>query len=128
MSRQTFRKPHHLCLRRDIEALFRKGRPSAVAFPLRVVWQEVEDACPQPYKVLVSVSKRHLRHAADRNRAKRQVRESFRLNQQLLAVKEGHTLHLAFLWISETLQPTQKVQYAVVRLMEKINHASEHKA
>ena len=54
-------------------------------------------------KVLISVSKRKFKHAADRNRAKRQVREAYRLQKHLLleALPEGVALNVAFIWLSD---------------------------
>ncbi|MGN1241302.1 MAG: ribonuclease P protein component, partial [Alloprevotella sp.] len=78
MSHQyKFPKAEHLCLKRDIERLFSAGTKSLSAYPLRVVVGEA-DTGSVPVKVLMSVSKRRLHHAVDRNRAKRQMREAYR--------------------------------------------------
>ena len=77
MSHQyKFPKAEHLCLKRDIERLFSAGTKSLSAYPLRVVVGAAETGSV-PVKVLMSVSKRRLHHAVDRNRAKRKLRESF---------------------------------------------------
>ena len=119
---QTFRKARHLCLRKDIEALFEKGNLNAVAFPLRVVWLWKESGEGVPYQVMVSVSKRKVRHAVDRNRAKRQMREAFRLNQESLQAREDHTLRLAFIWLAASPQPSEKVAHAVQHLIHCVNN------
>lgn len=121
----TLRKARHLCLQRDIESIFAKGNSNTAAFPLRAVWKWIENEADAsnleiPYKVMFCVSKRHLRHAVDRNRAKRQMREAFRLNQKKQATAHTHTLHLAFIWLSDTPQPTQKVERAIQRVLERI--------
>lgn len=116
----TLHKARHLYLRRDIQSLFMSGNPSSVSFPVRAVWKWTEGDGAEPYKVMVSVSKRHLRHAVDRNRAKRQMREAFRLNQKNLATLTGQTLHLAFVWVSDTPHPTHKVVRAVQHLLNQI--------
>ncbi|MBP3227215.1 MAG: ribonuclease P protein component [Bacteroidaceae bacterium] len=118
----TLRKARRLCLKRDVDALFRRGLPSAMAFPLRAVWHEVEaDAGGAPYKMMAVAPKRRLRHAVDRNRAKRQVREAFRLMQEHLPQTEGRCLHVAFLWVSDTPQSTDRVKAAMARLLHKIS-------
>ena len=57
---------------------------SFTIFPLRVVFMAVE-AQTVPLSMMVSVSKRHFKHAVQRNRVKRLVREAWRLNKQPLA-------------------------------------------
>ena len=121
--RFTFPKAEHLCLQRDIDALFTPESRSFVAFPLRVL------ARPVPYdgkgpraKVLVSVSKRRFKHAVDRNRAKRQIREAYRLNKHTLlsALPENEGLHLGFIWISDTPQESNLVHKRMKNLLQRI--------
>lgn len=127
--RHTFPKAEHLCLQRHIDALFSPESHSQVAFPLRVL------ALPVPHEghgprvqVLISVSKRKFKHAVDRNRAKRQVREAYRLNKHLLIehLPKDLGLHLAFVWISSEVQSSQLVQKRMVSLLRRLaeKHAS----
>lgn len=82
----TFPKKQHLCRRKDIEALFGSGNRCISAFPLRVVYKPVEiaESFSEPIQVLFSVSKRRFKHAVDRNRAKRQMREAWRRHRHVL--------------------------------------------
>ena len=55
------------------------------AFPLRVVYVNKERAHGEvPVQILISVPKKRFKHAVDRNRVKRQVREAYRLHKQVL--------------------------------------------
>lgn len=115
-----FPKPEHLRLERDIEALFGGGSRSAVAFPIRAVWREVPwDGHGPQVKVLVSVSKRHFKHAVDRNRAKRQMREAYRLNKERLGTLDGG-LHIGFIWLSDTPQDSKLVHKRLSNLLVRI--------
>lgn len=106
----TFPKAEHLCSQLDIERLFQAGSHSMTAYPLRVVFREVPHTSGPAVKVLMSVSKRRFRHAVDRNRAKRQLREAYRLRKSLLEeLPEGKGLHLAFLWISDAPASSEQV-------------------
>lgn len=124
MKTNGFPKPEHLTLQRDIDALFSEGSHSAAAFPLRAVWRQTEwDGHGPQVKVLVSVSKRKFKHAVDRNRAKRQIREAYRLNKHILTPSTG--LHVGFIWLSDQPQSSSLVHKRLVSLLKKINDASK---
>lgn len=120
--RHTFPKAEHLCLQRDIEALFSPGRYSHSAFPLRIVVR------PMPYdgsgarvKVLLSVSKRKLRHAVDRNRVKRQIREGYRLqkNDFIALLPADVALHIAFIWLSDKPENSTFIHKRLLLLLQR---------
>ena len=75
-----------------------------------------------PVQLLVSVPKKHFKHAVDRNRVKRQVREAFRLHKQTLhdAVPPTSQLLLAFVWLSDSHSPSVTVERRVVGLMQRV--------
>lgn len=124
----TFPKSEHLCLRSDIEALFAAPTKSAAVFPLRAVGRVVAFTPKDKkarVKVLLSVPKRKLRHAVDRNRAKRQLREAYRTRKFLLenALPEGKGLHLAFLWLADKPIPSQRVDESMRRLLMQFSES-----
>ncbi|MBR1485042.1 MAG: ribonuclease P protein component [Prevotella sp.] len=125
-SERCFPKRERLSSKKQIDLLFGSGQSkSFVAFPLRAVWMVGEgdgQAGPVAPQVLVSVPKKRLRHAVDRNRAKRQVREAYRLSKQelLAALPEGRRLSVAFVWLSDSLEPSQLVSSRVARLLQRI--------
>ena len=122
MFTHRFPKAEPLCLRNDIDALFSAGAKALTAFPLRVVYHEVKHKDGPKVKVLLSVPKRKLRHAVDRNRAKRQLRETYRLNKPTLvgALGEKQALHLAFMWISDKPVDTKVIEKKVINLLLRI--------
>lgn len=127
----TFKKPEHLCLQNDIEALFVEKGHSVVVYPIRAVYRQVEFEGHGPQvKVLLSVSKRRLHHAVDRNRAKRQLREAYRLQKErlLTALPPQMGLHVAFVWLADkpidSAFVSSKMRNVLARIAEKFQTES----
>ena len=112
----TFPKAEKLCSDRAIEQLFAEGA-STMKYPLRSVYRP--NGGEQTH-VLISVSKKRFKHAVDRNRVKRLIREAFRLNKQLLAPTAK--LDLAFIFIGNRLPDFATISKSVTHILERINN------
>ena len=76
-----------------------------------------------PVSVLVSVPKKRFRHAVDRNRMKRLVREAYRQNKHILwEALEGKDcrLALAFVCITDTLPTFRAVEKSMKKVLVRI--------
>lgn len=95
------------------------------AFPLRVVYMTVprtEEAQP-PVSIMVSVPKKRFRHAIDRNRMKRLVREAFRLNKHILwtaLADKNVNMAVAFVCITDRLPDFHTVEKSMHKAMTRI--------
>lgn len=123
-STATFGKQERIVSRKLMEELFEGGRSRTVmAFPLRGVCMTMarKEGAP-PVQVLISVPKKRLRHAVDRNRAKRQVREAYRLNKQRLCerVPEGKALAVVFIWLADTPKDSRRVSQSVCSILHQL--------
>lgn len=76
----SYPKKEKLKSKKLIEQLFIEGQ-SVSAFPLRLVYMPTSFEDDVMLKTGVSVSKRNFKNAVDRNRIKRLLRESYRLNK-----------------------------------------------
>ena len=123
----TLGKEERICSKKLIEKLFKGGRSkSMVAYPLRVVYaQKADDEGENiPAQMLVSVSKRHFKHAVDRNRVKRQVREAFRRNKSIITqnlTDDHEAVAMAFVWLTNEKYPSSEVENRMVRLLTRIS-------
>lgn len=105
-----------------IAQLFDRSNPevnSVFAYPLRGVWRLNEDRksadCPQ---FLASIPKKKIRHAVDRVRMRRLVREAYRLNRHLIDRKQP--LDIAFIYLADDLTPYSAVEKAVRKILGRI--------
>ncbi|MBQ8948630.1 MAG: ribonuclease P protein component [Prevotella sp.] len=120
----TFRKRERMVSNLLIEALFDNGNSQSVsAFPLRAVYQVTNRRDGHaPVQLLISVPKKRFKHAVDRNRVKRQIREAYRQHKQLVweGMTEAQELLLGFIWLSDRHYPTKEVEARVVKILQSI--------
>ena len=79
----SYPKVEKLKSKKLIEQLFSEGR-SITVFPLRLIYLEITLPENAMFQVGVSVSKRNIKSAVQRNRIKRLLREAYRLNKSML--------------------------------------------
>lgn len=83
MKKYTFRKEERLCNKTFIDGLFHKGS-SFVLYPFRIIFVKPELPLQEgesKIQVLISVPKRRIKKASDRNLIKRRIREAYRLQK-----------------------------------------------
>jgi ribonuclease P protein component len=79
----TLGKEERLKSKKLIERLYEDGT-SIKAFPLRMMYLQTEHTSDFPAQVGVSVPKRNFKKAPDRNRLKRLMRETYRLQKGIV--------------------------------------------
>ena len=119
----TFQKDEKLCSQKLMGDLFLSGS-SFLSYQLRIVWKIVEVLPTEsPVQAGFSVPKKLFKHAVDRNRLKRMIRESYRLNKSALyeSLKPTNArLALMFIYIGKEHLPYSKIQPAVSKAISKI--------
>ncbi|MDI9606576.1 MAG: ribonuclease P protein component [Bacteroidota bacterium] len=103
--RFTFTKEERVTGKRRIETLFVQGN-SFMAYPFRVVYLERPRGAFATASILVSVPKKRVRSAVQRNRVKRLAREAYRLNKHLLnplVLREDRRIDIAFIYVIEEM-------------------------
>lgn len=125
--RLTFPKAEHIVSQKQIDELFGKADSSSLAaFPVRIIYKMIDGPAPasRPVQaqVLLSVPKKRLHHAVDRNRVKRQLREAWRHRRQPLldAVPADKHLLVAILWLSDRLYESAQVSACVGKLVRRM--------
>jgi len=83
MSVFSFRKDEILRKKKLIDRLFAEGS-SFFVHPFKIYYLPLPLETQLPVQVMISVGKRAFRHAVDRNRIRRQIREIYRQNKNVL--------------------------------------------
>lgn len=120
----TFRKEEKLCSLKLMGDIFLSGN-SFLCYPLKVVWKKYDSLPAQsPAQVAFSVPKRQFKKAVDRNRLKRLLRESYRLQKSELyeVLKQTNTrIALSIVYIAKEELPYEKIFPAVTKVIGKLN-------
>lgn len=133
MHTEAFPKSEKLVSRKLIDRLFSgRGSRSLSSFPLRLVYMHLAKDDEALYvkgrtakmadaQIMISVPKRCFRHAVDRNRVKRQVREAYRRHRDLFSLPEGKYLAMAFIWMDGKHHASDEVEKKVMNLLCRMN-------
>jgi ribonuclease P protein component len=128
----TLGKEERLKSRKLIEQLFREGKSFAVS-PFRVYYlygESIFNIQPATFHVQfgVGVSAKNFKKAVDRNRVKRLMRESYRLQKKILydVMKEKNKQLAVFVIYTGKALPgyeivSEKIGVALLRLVKEIN-------
>lgn len=110
----TFPKSAKLCGQQRIARLYREGK-RFTQWPLRVTYIPTDG----PTEVLIWAPKSLFKHAVDRNRLRRLIREAYRLQQQPILDAEQHW-QIALNYMDKTEQPYSVIEKAVRKAIVKI--------
>jgi len=129
MERFRFTKEERVTGEKRIEALFTQGQ-SFMSYPFRVVYLETTQRGTMPLSILISVPKKRIKLAVDRNRMKRLGREAYRLNKHLFLSNgpaEDEHLDVAFVCVADKPCDYATVEKGMRKALRELNHRIEEK-
>lgn len=113
----TLKKAERIKSLKTIDELFKNGSSFFLA-PFKVLYSL--NTSPVSNAAFM-VSKRNFKNATDRNRIKRLVRESWRINRHLLQTVKGPIyVQIIFIYTSHTLPGQDTVHSAMHKCIQKI--------
>jgi len=123
--KNTYPKHEKLKSKTTIDLLFSEGK-SVSKYPLRLVFTPIAledgehfDKLSVPIKFGVSVSKKYFKKAVDRNYFKRVLRETYRLNKQILLEHMNQPYAIMFFYQTKDKLSYQEINEKTIRLFEK---------
>ena len=115
----SFSKKEKLKSKNRIEQLFAEGK-SIYTYPIKLVYLKVP--LPEGTKVQVGVTtpKRNFKSSVKRNRIKRLLRESYRLNKHLIFNNTEGGFALMFLYIGKEMPQFRTLEKSMLIVLQKL--------
>ena len=127
---QTFKKEERLTSKKLIDELLKKGS-SFVVFPFRLIWLETSLQSSFPSQIVITVSKKHFQRAVDRNKIKRQMREAYRKNKEIiysyLRNKQQQNA-MMLVYINKTFCPYKELEDKIILTLQRYREENEKSA
>ncbi|WP_291870899.1 ribonuclease P protein component [Maribacter sp.] len=116
----SYPKKEKLKSKKRIEQLFLEGK-NVTSFPLKLIY--LETALPDAIKVQtgVAVSKKRFKNAVKRNRIKRLLRESYRINKSLVTDNTTSSYAFLILYIGKEMPTYTAIEKQMQHLFQKFN-------
>lgn len=115
----SLKKNERLCSFSEIQSLMKRGE-SFFHYPFKVVYQNIsieEEGTQAPNAIMVSVPKRNFKRAVKRNLLKRRIRESYRLNKEILAAPQGCRTNILFVYVSKDIKEFSYIEEKVKEIL-----------
>lgn len=107
------------------------GSQSLKVWPVRLLYREIPFDPLHPCRIGISVPKRWLKFAHDRNRQKRLAREAYRLNKETVNEHcRRREKGLAMVFIFQTVKPLSfaETQEKIILLLQRLTGGNEKDA
>ena len=122
-TQHTFGKNERLKSSLAIQNLLKNGKTMSI-FPLKIYWDLSTDPHQKyPARMAVSVPRRKIRKAVDRNRMKRLLRESYRQNKNIIyepLCEKGLAIALVILFLQDELLSFDLLNPVMRQLLHKL--------
>jgi len=119
----SFRKDEILRKKKLIDRLFAEGS-SFFVYPFKIYYLPSLLETQFPVQILISVGKRAFRHAVDRNRIRRQIKEVYRQNKHVIydhLAGQNRQCILAILYTANVRMPKDELDLKIKAIIKRLN-------
>jgi len=116
----TLKKAERLSSKKIIDKLFTEGE-SFLQYPLKIVFLQTDIISAYPAQAGFTVSKKIFKRAVARNRIKRLLRESYRLNKHIIYdINSSSKIAIFFIFIGKELPEYKQIERAMSEGLKKL--------
>lgn len=124
MPRFTFHRDERLKSQKQIQHLFKEGH-SFAAYPLRIIWNwssQPNEIQQFPIQFALSVPKKRIKKAHDRNPIRRKIREAWRLHKHLVypKISPAEPIICMILFTGKVESPYAEIEKAMQKLIKRL--------
>ena len=113
----SFSKSERISEKKIIDNLFSSGKKFSV-YPFDVRFLNQDENSDSINKVLITVSSSKIKSAVKRNLLKRRIKESYRINKNIISNK---LLMIAFVYVSEEIFTFSVIDKAIKKILKKLS-------
>ena len=92
-------------------------------YPFKVLFKHNPKPESDVHQVMISVSRKNFKRAVDRNLIKRRIRESFRLNKNLLPA--GRKFLIAYIYTAKEILTFAQIQERLIKTLNRFDHVEK---
>ena len=113
----SFSKSERISEKKIIDSIFGSGKKFSV-YPFDVRFLNQDENSDSISKVLITVSSSKIKSAVKRNLLKRRIKESYRINKNIISNK---LLMIAFVYVSEEIFTFSVIDKAIKKVLKKLS-------
>jgi ribonuclease P protein component len=118
----TFKKEERLSSRKAISHVVKEGN-SFLIHPFKVYWVKFPLESSYPTQIAFSIPKKNFKKAVDRNKIRRRIKESYRLNKHsfynFLSEREAQ-LELLFVYIAKETLSYKEIEEKIILTLRRL--------
>ena len=113
-----FPKEEKLKSKKLIEVLFKEGK-TLTSFPYKLIYLKPEVPFDAKFKTSMAVPKKNFKSAVKRNRIKRLLRETYRLNKHLVFNNSEGNFAFLILYLGKEMPTYPEVEEGMQKILQK---------